>query len=1412
MTLLYRTFALLPILCLLSSHLSAQNCAPTTYYFPVGSIPYGYNHDKTSDGGYILVGTINNAVQGTGRDIHIIRADAFGNEIWARTYSWEADDIPTGIRQVADGGYVVVGTTESPSIALAASSILLFRIDAAGNLLWQATYGTGASTEYTANGLEIAPDGSFVIAGNRETPGWPQATREMVMLKTDPDGNVLAQRFLSLFVTNLQGEFGPGRSTAYSVFFTTNGDCIFTGLTLPQSLSWPTGGYLSVVKTTPNLDVIWQKAPFDAFCGLPAGRAGLEHADGSLYIIIGEEFGGCYDYFTGTFLVKLDENGNLLWRKPMGIGVATDITAAPDGNLVYSKTRNIAKADTSGTILWESPLISNFYGGDGNNLNTTANGGYSFSGRIGQAAVLVEFDSLGNHCANTLEGTVFVDSDGDCVRDSDEILLENAILQVNPGGQFTNTNADGFYRFQVDSGDYSLQLFPPNDLWEVGCPPTTTYDGSFDGVYQTRSGLDFALQAREACPLLNLSVNLPRARACTETTISAQYCNDGTVAQTAVSVEIQLDDALAFLDASRPWSLSGDTYTFQVGDLGIGQCGAFTITVAVACDAPIGNTACVSARILPANDCTLETGYDTDESCRTVTNSYDPNDKIADARDTAKCWLTPLDRLEYTIRFQNTGNDTAYRVVILDTLSHHLNPATVRPGPATHPYQFKVLGPNVLMFVFENINLPDSTTNLAGSQGQVQFSIHPDPDIPLGTDITNRAAIYFDSNEPIITNETLISQCLLVPLTAVQVEKEPVTDCQNHNGSLQIQAAGGLGSYAYSIDGGQHWQAEPLFPGLSPGQYEVMVRDETGAEAAFFQNPVTIVESLPVILGVGMQGPSSCGGSDGSVAVEVLAPGVAVHYSIDGGQAFQESPLFEGLAQGSYQVIAVNACMAGDTLSDIPLADPALPQINDVTWQHPVCDAANGSIRIQASGVQNLSYSVDGGTTWGFIRNIIGLPPGNYEVWVSYGDGNCAVAYGNTVTLASREEAPEIQEILLSDPTTCNGDDGAIEVTATGSSLEFSIDGGVTFQPEARFEGLPDGEFQLIARNECDDRDTFSLVSLVDPPAPTITNIIITHPGCGQNNGQLLIEAEGGEPLQYSLYQWLDSQADPLFDNLPEGAYQALVRNEANCITAGPVAELIAPAPPQIMELIVDEPDCKDTLGQITLRAESEEELIYSVDNGATWQSEPHFASLPVGSYEIVVSNLALACKDIFAGNPLPFQPVLFPSIDSVSIVPPSGSSTADGSLAVHASGTASMLYSLDEGANWQASNLFTGLSAGEYEVWVSWPDSTCAIVESGIVLSALTGSSDEPEMGVTAFRLYPNPATDLVNVIIELGEVSALRVRLISTLGNTVIAYPEVRTSRLSEAIPTGHLPAGLYCLQVEVDGRVMARSFIVE
>lgn len=139
--------------------------------------------------------------------------------------------------------------------------------------------------------------------------------------------------------------------------------------------------------------------------------------------------------------------------------------------------------------------------------------------------------------------------------------------------------------------------------------------------------------------------------------------------------------------------------------------------------------------------------------CNTVIGSYDPNDKQANPSGFGEeNYILPNTDIDYTIRFQNTGTDTAFRVVILDTLSTVLDPASVVLGPYSHPYEFRLLDQGVLSFTFHDIELPDSTTNLAESQGFISYKIKQQPNLETGTLIENSAAIYFDFNAPIITN------------------------------------------------------------------------------------------------------------------------------------------------------------------------------------------------------------------------------------------------------------------------------------------------------------------------------------------------------------------------------------------------------------------------------------------------------------------------------------------------------------------------------------------------------------------------------------------------------------------------------------------------------------------------------------
>ncbi|MDO8367891.1 MAG: T9SS type A sorting domain-containing protein, partial [Saprospiraceae bacterium] len=139
--------------------------------------------------------------------------------------------------------------------------------------------------------------------------------------------------------------------------------------------------------------------------------------------------------------------------------------------------------------------------------------------------------------------------------------------------------------------------------------------------------------------------------------------------------------------------------------------------------------------------------------CDAVVGSFDPNDKVGFPLGlTVAHFIEQGQDIEYRIRFQNTGNDTAFLIRIFDTLPPTLDPATIRPIAASHPYTWDVTANGQIIFTFANILLPDSTTNEPASHGFVSFRISQKPGLADGTFVDNSAAIYFDFNEPVLTN------------------------------------------------------------------------------------------------------------------------------------------------------------------------------------------------------------------------------------------------------------------------------------------------------------------------------------------------------------------------------------------------------------------------------------------------------------------------------------------------------------------------------------------------------------------------------------------------------------------------------------------------------------------------------------
>jgi uncharacterized repeat protein (TIGR01451 family) len=245
--------------------------------------------------------------------------------------------------------------------------------------------------------------------------------------------------------------------------------------------------------------------------------------------------------------------------------------------------------------------------------------------------------------------------------------------------------------------------------------------------------------------------------------------NNVACSPTTGTYSLTLDPNLNFLASlTPPNSNSGQSYFYNFSNLftlGNGS-GSLNNLIAVNIDpsVPVGDSLCYQVSVIPtANDVNPQNNYM--HKCDLVYNSWDPNAKTVSPKGNGVNGEIPSGtRLTYTIMFQNTGNDTAYKVVLRDTLDADLDINSMRIRGASHPFNFYIYNGNVIEFEFRNIMLPDSGTNQLLSNGMVMFEIDHKDGLPLGTQLRNKAGIYFDANPAVVTNEVIntLAQPLLV--------------------------------------------------------------------------------------------------------------------------------------------------------------------------------------------------------------------------------------------------------------------------------------------------------------------------------------------------------------------------------------------------------------------------------------------------------------------------------------------------------------------------------------------------------------------------------------------------------------------------------------------------------------------------
>ena len=351
-------------------------------------------------------------------------------------------------------------------------------------------------------------------------------------------------------------------------------------------------------------------------------------------------------------------------------------------------------------------------------------------------------------------GTVYWDQNANGVRDGGEPGYPFSTINAQPGNITYGVPSIGDYALPLPFDQYTLTASSSNPYVQSISP--ASHGAPFMTSTDVDTGNDFGVVLQPDVQDLNIDLMGPWGRPGFETPGGITCANIGSTEQPC-TVIFQLDANQSWVSSDpAPTSVNGNTVTWDIADLGIGQTRHISFTVYTDVTVPLGTQLVHTAAVGdPANDETPEDNSAT--SIAGVDGSWDPNDKRVEPATLGPVEVLAGEELIYTIRFQNTGTYQADRVIITDQLSEDLQWNTMRFINSSHPCTWVLSGDGLLRFTFEPIFLPDSTSDEPNSHGHVRFAMKPVSDLMLGESVGNIANIYFDYNEPVITNEAVFT-------------------------------------------------------------------------------------------------------------------------------------------------------------------------------------------------------------------------------------------------------------------------------------------------------------------------------------------------------------------------------------------------------------------------------------------------------------------------------------------------------------------------------------------------------------------------------------------------------------------------------------------------------------------------------
>ena len=333
---------------------------PDTTWTKIFATPgddYGEYVEQTSDGGFIIVGTTDSS---GGDDVFLIKTNSVGDTLWTKTYGTYHYDYATCVHQTNDGGYIIFGDTDS--FYPARWNGWLIKTNSTGDTLWTRVF-TGPKYYFIQSGIELSAGNGYVFAGYTKTSaGGPE---DIWLVRTNVNGDTVWTKTFG----------GSERDVPNSIYRTSDGGFIISG-----STELPSAGDFDalIIKTDADGNLDWSKTYGNTDRDIASD---VKQTDDSGYIIAGstESYGHLNNY-TDAWLIRTDYDGDTLWTKTWGSDEhdgAMSVVQTTDGGFVWTGYRKmstfiqdlwVVKTDAYGNT-----QASKTYGGTFNSIGRCIN-------------------------------------------------------------------------------------------------------------------------------------------------------------------------------------------------------------------------------------------------------------------------------------------------------------------------------------------------------------------------------------------------------------------------------------------------------------------------------------------------------------------------------------------------------------------------------------------------------------------------------------------------------------------------------------------------------------------------------------------------------------------------------------------------------------------------------------------------------------------------------------------------------------------------------------------------------------------------------------------------------------------------------------------------------------------------------